>query len=151
MSDPNDYGYVGWAELLRRLRSLLEGTGLTCSKYIIDHSGNTPSHLVNDTFSLDIQTLNTGEYRDVTPMQAQHTIGIVVVWKVAPANDQFTALTTELDREETLLRSVLSQADTAEVRVVYQDTNRTLSPDRAYLVVRHTLTATHDWYGEPQS
>lgn len=140
---------VGWPEVLIRLRRYFEESGLQCSKYLIDHSGNTPSHLVSDTFSLDVQTASDDVYRDVTPLRAAHTVGVTIVTKVAPANDQFKALTTELGREEAQLRRVLPQANTAEIRTYYVGTSRTLSPSREYLIVRHTLRAVHDWYGEP--
>jgi hypothetical protein len=146
---PSSDSLVGFPELLRRLRFYLEQSGLTCSKYIIDHSGNTAAHLVNDTFSIDMQTANTGEYRDVTPARIEHTVGINIVWKMMPVNDQFEALAKELAAEEPLLRSVLVQATTAEVRVTYVSTARNLSPAREYLLVRHTFRVVHDWYGEP--
>jgi hypothetical protein len=144
-----DYSLVGFGEVLVRIRATLEQSGLTCSKYIIDHSGNTASHLVNETFSLDIQTANEDIYRDASPLRIGHAVGIVVVWKNLPANDQFAALVSELANEENLIRPVLLQTNTAEMRAYYVATARTLSPSREYLLTRITLRVVHDWYGEP--
>ena len=144
-----DYALVGFGELLIRIARTLEGSGLTCSKYIIDHSGNTASHLVNDTFSLDIQTANEDTYRDNTPLRIGHNVGVVVVWKNTPANDQLASLVSELGKEENLIRQVLLQSNTREIRAYYAATSRNLSPSREYLLIRHTFRVVHDWYGEP--
>ena len=73
MSSPTEYAILGAPALLLRLRALLESSGLECSPYIIDASGNTPSHLTDSTFSLDLQSDNSGDYRNVIPLRMAHT------------------------------------------------------------------------------
>ena len=139
---------VSLPELMRRLRSVLESTGLVCSPYVIDHSGNTPSHLINETFSLDLQSENTGENRDTTPIRMGHTLAVTMVYKLRPS-DQFESQMESLAREEDIMRTVGEQVDTGEIRVTYATTTRALSPAREHLISRLTFRIKHDWYGQP--
>ena len=143
-----DLAYVGLPEVLLRLRTILEESGLRCSPYIIDHSGNTASHLVNETFSLAATQQNTGIYRDVTPLRVQHTVTATIVWKMKPS-DQFAEQIRVLAAVENLIRVVHLQSRTIEIRVTWQSTTPTLSPTREFLITPIAFAVEHDWYGEP--
>ena len=146
--DTTSYSLVGAPELLLRLRRYMEATGLLCSDYIIDHSGNEPSHLIDRTFSIDLQSDNSGIYRDEAPLRMRHTAVVTLIWTLAP-HDSFASQVAALRQEEELIRSVQLQATTAEVRIAWASTARALSPSREHLILRITFQVAHDWYGVP--
>ncbi len=146
--DPSAYSLVSLPEMMTRLRTYLEASGLTCSRYIIDHTGNTASHLINDTFSLDVQTDNSGIYRDEAPIRFRHSATATIVWKMTPS-EQFDSQLAAMAREEDVIRSVGLQGTTAEMRIAFERTGRTLSPARDFLISRIAFRVEHDWYGAP--
>jgi len=148
MSANNDPAYHGIGAVMLLLRATLEGSGLECSPYIIDHTGNTPSHLIDSTFSLAYTTRNTGLYRDVTPMRMGHTVTVTTVGRLNTA-DAFSDMLAHAARSENLARSVHIQSRTGDIRVRLETIDPALSPTREFLITRIAFTVEHDWYGEP--
>lgn len=146
-----DTSLVGLRELYQRVVTVIEAqTVAVASSYVIDHSGNTPSHLVDDTFSVDLQTANTGKYREDTAIRMGHELAVVLVRKLAPG-DQASSYVEALQREEEIIRALMERVATVEIRVVYRSTSRALSPSREYLVSRLVCGVEHDWYSQPLS
>lgn len=146
--ESTDEALVGLGAVLIRIRDVIEKhTPARCSKYIIDHSGNTPSHLINDTFSLEFQSANTGAYRDETAIRARHAVTVTVLRKLRPA-DQFADQLAGVAREEQIMRALGDHAATAEVRVGYEGADRTLSPTREYLISQVKFNVEHDWWSQ---
>lgn len=144
-----DAACLGWADVLDACVRLVEsGAGLTASPYIIDHTGNTPSHLIDSTFSVEFQTDNTGKYRGGDADRMGHLLSITHVKKLA-TKGQYTSQAEAIRTSETITRVLGVQADTAELRVTFLDDVRSLTFDRAYLVSRLTFRLEHDWYAQP--
>lgn len=143
-----DPAYHGVGAVLLLLRQTLEGSGLECSPYIIDHTGNTPGHLIEDTFSLAYSSRNAGTYRDVTPMRMVHTVTVTTVGRLN-GSDSFSDTVRLAAKSEDLVRAVHLQSRTGEVRVRVETIDPALSPTREFLITRIAFTVEHDWYGEP--
>lgn len=149
--ESTDDALVSLPALIQRIRDVIEAqTVARCSKYVIDHSGNTPSHLVDDTFSLDLQSENTGKYREDSAIRAGHSLTVTCLRKLRP-QDQFASQLDGLRREEEIMRALSERVATAEIRVVFRNTTRALSPTREYSITRLTFSIEHDWWDQPMN
>ena len=146
-----DDSLVGLRGLMLSLRRVIEEqTGLVCSSHIIDHTGNTAASMMNDTFSLELQTANAEQYREDVALRLRHALGVTLCWKLNPS-DAFESQQACLAVEEQVIRALSERIATAEVRVVFENTARTLSAHREYLLSRLTFRVEHDWYSQPLS
>lgn len=146
---PTDAACLGWSDVLDTCVRLVEsGAGLVVSPYIIDHTGNTASHLIDSTFSVEFQTDNTGKYRGGDGDRMGHLLVLTHVKKLA-TKGQYDSQREAIRKSEDIVRVLGVQADTAELRVTFLDDSRSLTFDRAYLVSRLTFRLEHDWYAQP--
>ena len=149
--ESTDDALVGLPALMALVKSVIEAqTTARCSKFVIDHSGNTPSHLIDETFSLDLQSENTDKYREDVAIRAGHSLVVTTIRKLRP-QDQFASQLDGLRREEEIMRALSERVATVEVRVVYRSTARALSPSREYLITRIAFGIEHDWWSQPMS
>lgn len=145
---PNDLSHLAWEDALDRVSGIIESVGLRVSPYLIDHTGNTPSHLIDETFSLDLQTSNAETYRDVTEMRISHALTVTMLRKLAAPSqsaDQRAALVTA----QAIVRALNDAMATDELRVAFIRSSPSLTADRAFLVTRLEFRLTHDWYAQP--
>ena len=149
MIEVSDPAVLSMAEVVTTIRDVIAAqAGLVPSKHIIDHSGNTAGALLNKTFSLDLQTDNTGKFRDDVAIRMGHDLAVTVVWLLRPS-DQTTSQIEALTVEQLVMRAMLEQVATSELRATYVRTSRALSAQREYLILTLTFRLEHDWYSQP--
>lgn len=146
---PLDPANMAWELVLDRVRELVaQGAGLRPSPYLIDHTGNTPSHLIDSTFSLEDQIANDDAYRDLTEMRLAHTTTITFLKKLN-AHDQAADQNDALRTAQRIVRALNDSAGLGEIRVSFRGMAPSLTADRTFLATRLTFKLVHDWYAQP--
>lgn len=124
--------------------AVLTSTGLKLSPSVFD-AGAMPKNIVDLAFTLDLQTVNTQQYRGGADavMRLEHALTVTFV-KVLKPLDQYASQLDCLDIQERIMRAM--QADAFDfVRVAYLQTTTTLSAAREHLVVAMTFRVDQDF------
>ena len=123
------------ASMLETLRKSIEvdSLGLRISPQIIDRN-TVPETDLNRRFSFELQSTNTGQYRDRIAIRIDHTLTVSVLVRVNP-HRQHTSKLESLDIEETIIEALMDQSDTSALAITYSATRRQLLASREYLLV----------------
>lgn len=144
-----DASLVGFAAVVQAMRKVIESQcGLAMSPKMIDHTGSTPGGLIDDTFSLDVQSENTDKYREDSVIRAGHALRVIVARRFNAA-DELADYIAAMRFEEEIIRALAERVATYDVGVAWRRTERTRSVGGEYLIVTITLYCEHDWYSQP--
>lgn len=139
----------GLRTVLSHIRGILEGgpAALKLSPSIFSVQ-MTPKGLQDASFVLDIQSKDTGKYRNGAEelLRIEHLLKVTVA-KVLIPMDQFKSQCDGLDLEEVIIRSLCDEAATAPFneRVAWVSTTRTPTPTREHIVSDIVFRIEHDW------
>lgn len=103
-----------------------------------------PTTGTDTMFSLDIQTVNTGKYRDRDQVRVGHVLLVRFV-KRLNMTDAFRSQKEALDLEEKLTQALLDQSANPSIRTLYQSTRRLLSPTREHLLIELSFGIEQDF------
>jgi len=103
-----------------------------------------PTTGTDTMFSLDIQTANTNKYRDRDEVRVGHVL-LVRFLKRLNMTDAFRSQKEALDLEERLIQALLDQSANPSIRVLYQNTRRSLTPTREHLLVEISFGIEQDF------
>jgi hypothetical protein len=146
---PLDAANLSWEQVLDLVgETVAQGAGLRLSPYLVDHTGNTPSHLIDSTFSLEDQIANDDAYRDLTEMRLAHTLTITFLKKLN-AHDQAADQKDALRTAQRIVRALNDAVALGELRVSFRGAVPSLTADRTFLATRLTFRLVHDWYAQP--
>jgi hypothetical protein len=123
----------------------MEAAGFKLSPSIFT-VGATPKTILDLAFCIDIQTEDTGKYRNGGDEMARvsHTLTIRFAKKLLPL-DQFKSQLEAMDSEEVIMAKLMERANFPDCRILYKNTKRVVTSSREYLVVEMIFDCEHDW------
>lgn len=129
--------------LLESLRGTIEeNSDLTVSPQIID-AKTVPQTNLDKRFSLDLQTKNSGKYRDRIAIRMEHQLRVSFL-KRMNMNRQHDSYKEALDSEELVIKALMDRSENPELSVKYTQTRRNLLATREYLLVEITFAVSGD-------
>lgn len=119
---------------LVEVRTLIESAGLKLAPAPFTATVVT-QQLTDMSFSLDVQSQNTGKYRDDDFLvRAKHRLKVSIVKKVRPL-DQFESILMAADIEAGLHEKMLPRSALPDTVVTWIDTKRTLTSNREHMIL----------------
>lgn len=97
---------------------------------------NIPNTITETVFSVTMQTQNTNKFRDKSPgghMRLEHALTVSLLCRIYP-NNQMQGYTNAIDIEETIITALLIQSNLPALRVLFEDTTRSLQTNNEYLL-----------------
>jgi hypothetical protein len=133
--------------VLTQVRDLLVGDGLKMSPALFSAQA-TPKSLLDSSFALDLQSVDTGLYREgwEQTVRMAHVLKVSIAKQVKPL-DQFTSLVDAVDIEERVIKLVQNAG--MFDRIHWTDTKRSPTPSREYLILDISFHLEHDWSFAP--
>jgi|APGre2960657404_1045060.scaffolds.fasta_scaffold39931_2 hypothetical protein len=131
--------------MLVEVVAVLTSTGLKLSPSVFSAAA-MPKNIVDLAFTLDLQTVNTQQYRGGADavMRLDHTLTVTFV-KVLKPLDQHESQLACLDIQERVMRAMQAGDAFDFIRVTYLQTTTTLSAAREHLVVDLTFRVDQDF------
>lgn len=114
---------------------VLTGTGLKLSPSMFSAAA-MPKNIVDLAFVVDLQTVNTQQYRGGADgvLRLEHVLTVSFI-KVLKPLDQYASQLECLDIQERIMKAMQSNSAFDYLRVNYLQTNTALSTAREHLVV----------------
>lgn len=129
---------------LGSIKLLLESTGLKLSPAPFSVQA-TPKGLIDASFCLDLQTSNTGKYREADELiRISHSLTVRVAKLVKPM-DQFTSQLDGLDMEAKIIAVLMHRSNIPDAVVYYESTSRTLTTAREHILTDIRFRIEMDW------
>ena len=128
-----------------KMRNVLETSGLKTSHALFSPT-MMPKTVADGCFCLDIQTKDTGKYRNGGAEQARvvNTVLVKLAKKIKPL-DQFTSQMEYLASEETVMKVMMKRSNFPDALVNWTSTKRTLTNSKEYMVIEMSFDCEHDW------
>lgn len=133
-------------------KTILEASGFVFSNtpFTIDET-NLPISGEGRFFSIDMQTVNTGLYRDAsrgsgpsTLQRVEHTLTVKMAFRIKPF-DPLTTVETMLDQERAILDDMTLPSNYDQCRVLYEGSERRLSRTKEFFYTDVTFTIQQSW------
>jgi len=124
---------AGLVTFVSDLYSVIEsGTGLSISPEYFD-ARFQPNTLTEDSFCVDIQSANTGKYRDNPRIRTAQTVTVSAAFDLGA--DHVAAQTSAYTAEEKIIASVMDRADMDPYTSYYVGTRRATNATREYYII----------------
>lgn len=98
---------------------------------------NTPQTITERVFSVTMQTQNSDKFRDRSPagfMRYAHALEVSIMCRLKP-QDQIDGYKNAIDIEETIIQTMLTQANLPAYRVFYDRSQRTITPPGEFILI----------------
>jgi hypothetical protein len=130
---------------IMQVKSCIESSGLKLSPSIFSIQ-TTPLTILADSFCLDIQTADTGKYRNGYQETARvnNRLTVRVAKKLKPL-DQFESQLAYLEAEEKVMAKMMERSNFPDILVTYRETRRQLTSSREYMIIEILFDCELDW------
>lgn len=119
---------------ISEVKDLLLSAGLVLSPAPFSAAA-TPKGIVDLSFTLALQSENTGKYRDDDFLvRASHELTVTVIKKIKPL-DQFSSLLDAADIEADVHKKLLPRSALPDTVVTWVRTDRSLSSSREHMLL----------------
>lgn len=142
MPDPSS---LTMRTMLTEMTNVISSAGLKLSPSMFN-VGATPKNLVDLSYVINLQSRDTGKYRNGSDevLRMEHTLTVTIAKIIKPL-DQFSSQLDAFEIQEKVIKA-LSQADAfAYARVDWASTRSTPTPSREHLIMEMVFTIEMDW------